>query len=207
MMNSEHPTPEPSGHQPTNAPQRAIRPSFFYLIALLIFLGDQISKAWVQRFMDWEQTRPVLGDVFALTLTRNPGGAWGVFPRSNPIFSLFAAAAVVALMFAYNRMPRVPLLVGSALALALGGALGNLLDRLRYGFVVDFFDAHVGRWHWPIFNIADSAITLGIVLLLIHFLLMSGKEMEEARPSASHPQPPGASVALAAEEAGPRPAE
>jgi signal peptidase II len=199
MTNSPTQHPELSDARPA-APQRAIRPAIFYLIALIVFASDQVSKAWAQRSLPWEQSRPIFGDVFSLTLTPNTGGAWGVLPRGNLLFSIFAAAAVIALLIAYNRMPRVPLLVGSALALALGGALGNLLDRLRYGYVVDFFDLHKGGFHWPIFNIADSAITLGIIMLLLHFLRAYATD-EEALPSLSPPHV--GQVTLAAEDARP----
>ena len=173
---------------------RNLRPSTFYVIVALIFICDQFSKAWVQRMLAWGQTRPLIGNAFALTLTQNTGGAWGLLPQGNLIFIAFAALAVVALLLAYYRMPRIELLVGGAFALALGGALGNLLDRLRFGYVVDFFDARI--IHWPIFNIADSAISLGIVLLLLHFL-RSHKVEEDAGERALPPK-----ASLAAEEAG-----
>lgn len=173
---------------------RSLRPSTFYVIVAIIFICDQFSKAWVQRMLAWGQTRPLIGNAFALTLTQNTGGAWGLLPQGNVIFIAFAALAVVALLFAYHRMPRIELLVGGAFALALGGALGNLLDRLRFGYVVDFFDARI--IHWPIFNIADSAISLGIVLLLLHFL-RSHKVEEDAGERSLPP-----STSLAAGEAG-----
>lgn len=168
-------------------PARAIRPATFYFIALLVFGSDQWSKAWVLRTLDWEQSVPIFGNVFSLTLTRNTGGAWGFLPSGNLLFIVFASIAVVALLFAYHRLPHVPLLVGSALALALGGALGNLLDRLRYSYVVDFFYFHVGNFHWPIFNIADSAITLGIALLLFHFFRAAQAETGEMENPAPNP--------------------
>ena len=90
------------------------------------------------------------------------------------MYFVAAVLAVLALMVAYHNMKIVDLFVGGAFALALGGALGNLLDRLRYGYVVDFFEARI--IHWPIFNVADSAITLGIVLLMIHFLRSAREE-------------------------------
>jgi signal peptidase II len=154
----------------------------FYAIALFVFITDQVSKAWIRGHMAWDETRPIVGDAFRLTLTRNTGGAWGLLPNANLLFIVFAIVAVTALLFAYYRMQRVDLLVGSAFSLALGGALGNLLDRIRFHYVVDFFEAKI--IHWPIFNIADSAISLGIVLLLIHFL-----RSEESRraPAVSLP--------------------
>jgi signal peptidase II len=159
----------------------------FYAMVLVVFAADQLSKSWIQRTMQWEQSKPIIGEAFLLTLTRNHGGAWGILPQGNALFIVFAIVAVIALIFAYHRMTRLDLLVGSAFALALGGALGNLLDRIRYGFVVDFFEARIIRW--PIFNIADSAITLGISLLLVHFLLTARAEAQEAAQSARSAEP------------------
>lgn len=169
----------------TTAPLRALRPTLFYLIVALVFISDQISKAWVQRTLVFSgPSRPIFGDAFLLTLTQNTGGAWGLLPKGNMIFIVFACLAVVALMVAYHNMKTVDLFVGGAFALALGGALGNLLDRLRYGYVVDFFEARC--IHFPIFNVANSGITLGIVLLMIHFV-RSGREEPVGELSASAP--------------------
>jgi signal peptidase II len=148
--------------------QSGLRPLYFYLIVILVFVSDQASKALIQRTMMFGEYRRILGSAFMLSLTQNTGGAWGLLPSGNKIFVAFAGVAIVALVYAYHRIARGDLLVGSAFALALGGALGNLLDRLRYGYVVDFFDVRI--IHWPIFNVADSAISLGIVLLLLHYL-------------------------------------
>lgn len=153
--------------------QRGLQPWRFYFIVALVFVADQLSKAWIQRTLFYEQSKPILGNAFALTLTHNTGGAWGMLPNGNLLFIVFATLAVGALVFAYHRWQRVDLLVGAAFALALGGALGNLLDRLRLNYVVDFFDARI--IHWPVFNIANSAISLGIVLLLIYFF-RSGRD-------------------------------
>ncbi len=152
--------PQPAG--------RELRPVVFYLIVALVFLSDQISKAWISKTLVPGGEQPVIGDAFVLSLTHNHGGAWGVLPQGNVLFIAFAAFAILALLVAYHRMRRIELFVGAAFALALGGALGNLLDRLRFGSVVDFF--YVKIINFPIFNVADSAITVGIILLLIHFL-------------------------------------
>ena len=152
-------------------PVRALRPAMFYLLVALVFLSDQISKAWIQTRLRYEESLPIFGDAFTLTLTHNTGGAWGTLPSANSFFILVAGFAAMALLIAYYRMKRVELFVGGAFALAMGGALGNLLDRLRYGYVVDFFDARF--IHWPVFNVADSAITFGIVLLMAHFFRAS----------------------------------
>ncbi len=181
-------------------PERGLRPLTFCLMVALVFLADQVSKAWIQRTLQWEHTRRILGDVFALTLTNNSGGAWGILPKGNPVFIVFAAVAVVALLFAYHRLGRLELTVGSAFALALGGALGNLLDRLHYGYVVDFFAVRIIHYQWPVFNIADSAITVSILLLLWHFF--RPPKPETARADVRDvPAPPTTVAPLAAEDA------
>lgn len=163
-------------------PVRALRPFIFYVIVAVVFISDQASKWLVLRTLHWGVSMPVIGSAFTLTLTENTGGAWGLLPNGNWLFVIFAAVAVVALLVAYHRMQRVDLLVGAAFSLALGGALGNLLDRIRYHYVVDFFHAQI--IHWPVFNVADSAISLGIVLLVVHFL-MPEKRTEPAPASLS----------------------
>ena len=172
--------------------QSGLRPLNFYLVVILVFVSDQVTKAIIQRTMMFGEYRQVFGTSFMLTLTQNTGGAWGLLPSGNKIFVAFAAVAIVALLVAYHRIARSDLLVASAFALALGGAIGNLLDRLRYGYVVDFFDARI--IHWPIFNVADSAISLGIVLLLLHYV----RSMREE--SASRNTLSGGAAPLAADD-------
>ena len=171
---------EPTREQ--GVPGGGLRPIYFYLIVILVFVSDQASKALIQRTLMFGEYRQVFGSSFMLTLTQNTGGAWGLLPSGNKIFVAFAAVAIVSLLYAYHRIARNDLLVASAFALALGGAIGNLTDRLRYGYVVDFFDVRI--IHWPIFNVADSAISLGIVLLLAHYL-RSMRAESAARAHAS----------------------
>ncbi len=162
--------------------ETGLRPFTFYLIVLIVFAADQWSKAWIQKSLGYEQSREIVGQSFLLTLTHNTGGAWGLLPHGNPIFIGFAFVAAAALLFAYHRVARPDSLIAGAFALALGGAFGNLLDRLRHGYVVDFFDARI--IHWPIFNVADSAISLSIVLLLIHFFRSARADAGAPAPSA-----------------------
>ena len=157
-----------------------LRPAFFYSTVLLVFLGDQASKAMIQQRMSFYSTRPIIGDKFELYLTQNHGGAWGVLPSGNLLFVVFALIASVALIFAYHKLARRDVLIGASFSLALGGALGNLLDRIRYGYVVDFFYAKI--INWPVFNVADSAISVGIVLLLWHYIRSMWLESKEKAP-------------------------
>ena len=173
-------TADPAPPRPPG--ETGLRPVVFYLIVLIVFAADQWSKARIQQMLGFEQSREVFGKAFLLTLTHNTGGAWGLLPHGNPLFIGFAILAAVALLFAYHRVARPDSLIAGAFALALGGAFGNLLDRLRYGYVVDFFEARV--IHWPIFNIADSAISVSIVLLLIHFFRSARAGADETAPTA-----------------------
>ncbi len=157
----------------------SLRTTSFVLIALFVFLADQLSKAWIQSHMLVDSgSTPIFGRFLELTLTHNTGGAWGMLPQGNLFFVVFALCASVALVLGYIKSGK-ELLSGSAFALALGGAFGNLLDRVTHGYVVDFFDVRI--IHWPIFNVADSAITLGIVLLMYHFAL----DGRQPRPAAN----------------------
>ena len=147
-----------------------MRPILFYLISIVIVIADQVTKWAVIQSLPLNARQPVIGNFLALTHTRNTGGEFSLFPAGNSSFVVVAIIALGALIFAYHRFQRSNLLVSSALGLALGGAIGNLIDRIQYGYVVDFFDVAAGKYHWPVFNIADSAITVGILLLAGHFL-------------------------------------
>lgn len=173
----------PSGNGPYSGITHAegLRPPVFVVTVLLVFVADQISKAWMVRTMYLGESRPIIGQAFRLTLTHNTGGAWGYLPRGNGVFTAFAAVAVVALILAYQRVGRHDLQVGAAFALAMGGAIGNLADRVRLGFVIDFFDARI--IHWPVFNMADSAISISILLLVWHCL--RSKEVRYPNVSAA----------------------
>lgn len=156
----------------------------------MVIVADQITKFVILRSLPFGASRPVLGPLLSLTHTRNTGGAFSLFQANNEIFIVVASLATVALLVAYHRYHRDHLPVAAALALALGGAIGNLIDRIRYGYVVDFFDIHI----WPIFNIADSAITVAIVVLLWRFLLAKepgpATEPNRGRSAASGSAPP-----------------
>jgi signal peptidase II len=159
-----------------------VKPVLFYFLAVVIVVVDQITKWSVQVHLQLNNLPvPAVGRFLYLTHTHNTGGAFSLFQAGNKIFILVAGLAILALIYAYHKMKRTDLLVSAALALALGGAIGNLIDRVRFGYVVDFFDiqAGTGRSIWPIFNIADSAITVGIFLLAGHFLLAKSPEKQK----------------------------
>ncbi len=143
---------------------------------LAIFAGvvvfDQLSKWWVMASFALYESRPVVGGLFSLTYVQNTGAAFGLL-AGPPVwwrqffFVLVAVAAMVVLVGAYRHYRRRGWLYGAAIGCIGGGAVGNLIDRLRFGAVVDFLDFYVKTHHWPAFNIADSAITVGVGCFLL----------------------------------------
>ncbi|MFQ5724144.1 MAG: signal peptidase II [Terriglobia bacterium] len=147
--------------------------SLYLLLALAVFLLDQASKALVARTLAAGELRRVLPGFFNLTHTRNPGAAFGLLSNSDSPWAgaFLILFSVAALALVWSLLWRGPArLAGVGLGLILGGALGNLFDRLRAGSVVDFLDFHVGGYHWPAFNLADSAIVVGAAALLAEIL-------------------------------------
>lgn len=127
------------------------------IVAAAVFLADFLSKRYVATHMTPGQSVPVLGPVFHITYVRNAGAAFGLLQHQT-LFFIVVSLVVVGLIITYGRAAaRGDAWLGVALGLLLGGALGNLLDRVLYGTVVDFLDFRV----WPVFNLADSAITVG----------------------------------------------
>ncbi len=158
------------------------------VVAVIVAL-DRWTKHWAATSLPFGTPQQVLGDYVRLTLTRNSGVAFGIGQGTGFPYAIFSLAAILAIlwMFASGRAPggfrRL------ALALILGGALGNLIDRLRGGEVVDFIEVGIPRWHWPVFNVADSAVTVGVVLFA---LAWSRQTPADDAPAATEP-PPGTS--------------
>ncbi|MBN9614853.1 MAG: signal peptidase II [Acidobacteriales bacterium 59-55] len=147
------------------------RPLLLLLAALVVVL-DRASKVWIVHHINPGYAITVIPGVFRLTHVLNTGAAFSLFESSSPIavrnslivFSIIAVIIVLAMLW---RAGRTLSLTGIALALILGGAIGNLYDRLRFSHVVDFLEVHIVHYHWPDFNIADSCIVIGACLLLI----------------------------------------
>lgn len=154
----------------------------------IILLLDVLTKHWIVATLVMYEIRPVFGEFFRLTYTHNPGAAFGINigEHSRLVFLALSLVALVVLGWMYRVTPRSDLLRLTALALVCGGAVGNILDRLRFeAGVVDFIDIGFGGTRFWIFNIADSAVSVGAVLLLISFYL---EERRDARVTeASRP--------------------
>lgn len=141
-------------------------------IPIVVVVLDQLTKAWVRSTMTLNETIPVVGDVVRLTYIHNEGAAFGlsVGPHSSQVFLVLAAVASVLVLYLLLSAPREERMQRIALALILGGALGNIIDRVRWSMVVDFIQVGVAGHFWPIFNVADSAVTVGAVLLAWTYL-------------------------------------
>jgi signal peptidase II len=146
------------------------------IIAAIVIALDRWSKLWIEHNIRIGHARVIIPGVFRLTHVLNTGAAFSLFEGSTSpttvrnlliAFSVFAVIVVLALLWKYGRQFS---LVSFSLALILGGALGNLYDRIRYSHVVDFLEVHIVHYHWPDFNVADSCICIGAVLLLIEML-------------------------------------
>ncbi|RMD95590.1 MAG: signal peptidase II [Calditrichaeota bacterium] len=135
-------------------------------VTFFIIVFDQATKLIIKSQFYLTESVKVFGDFVRLTYIENPGMAFGIKIAGPWFFTLFSIIASIIIFIYLYRMRREALLSRLSLALILGGAIGNLIDRFLYGRVVDFIDIGVGHNRWPIFNIADSAVTLGMVLLI-----------------------------------------
>ncbi len=146
----------------------------FIVVAAISLALDQGVKAWIAGNLRLHETIPLIPGLFNLTYITNSGAAFGILAESGKwghvFFQVVSFAALGGLIYLVQRAHRRhPLLIWGA-ALVFGGAFGNLIDRLRFRHVIDFLDFYVGRYHWPAFNIADSCITIGGLLLVLYFL-------------------------------------
>jgi len=138
-------------------------------IAIVVVLMDQVSKITMTRLLVYGQSE-VVNPFFNLVMVYNQGAAFSFLANSGGwqrwFFSALALAVSISIIWMLNRNASQRMFCWS-LSLILGGAVGNLIDRLAYGHVIDFLDVHVGNWHWPAFNVADSAITIGAALFVL----------------------------------------
>lgn len=142
--------------------------------ALLVFLADQASKALVAHVLELGGSRPLLGNVLELTYVQNPGAAFGFLAGAPavwrvPFFILVTAGASLLIYAAQRFLPPERRGIRLALGLIWGGALGNFTDRVWLGKVIDFIDVGIRQYRWPVFNLADSCITVGLGILLFDY--------------------------------------
>jgi lipoprotein signal peptidase len=179
---------------PVGAARRVVEsgggsPSYLFLVVVsVVTLGlDMVTKGWAASHLDtYPGMVEVWPHVITLVLARNRGGAWGLLQTASenvrrPFFLLVSVAAIAFIMTLYRRLQPRQRALRWGLPLVLGGALGNVLDRVRYGHVIDFIDCHVRDRHWPTFNVADIAICVGVGLMALDmFFTKRGGEIARA---------------------------
>lgn len=142
---------------------------FIPTVLLILFL-DQVSKVVVERLLPLGHSVPLL-PCFALTHVQNTGAAFGIMAQSNKLFIGLTVVILALLVKMHKELTTQGAWARTGIAFVWGGAIGNLVDRLRNGAVTDFLDVYWKSWHWPAFNVADSAITVGVSLLLLQNFL------------------------------------
>jgi signal peptidase II len=158
-------------------------PVFFTVILAVVCL-DQATKFWIMQHFVLYESRVVIPDFFNLTFLTNNGAAFSILAGQPALwrqvfFVCAASAALVCIWIAQGSYGRRSPWYTVALALIAGGAIGNMIDRLRLGYVVDFLDVYIGSSHWPAFNVADSAICVGVLLFIVKNLLFD-REAEQS---------------------------
>ena len=145
----------------------------YFSLTLFVIAADQITKTWIDNSFELYQSMPILPS-FNLTLLYNFGAAFSFLADAGGwqrwFFTGLSLIVSVVLVVWLIRLDVKQRWLACALALILGGAIGNLIDRMLYGYVIDFIDIYYQQWHWPAFNIADSAISIGAVMLFIDLL-------------------------------------
>jgi signal peptidase II len=149
-------------------------------------LIDQLTKLSVKYSFEYGKPHRILGDLVRLTYIDNPGMAFGLQFASQKFFTAFAMIATVIIFVYIVRARAEKASLRFALALILGGAIGNLIDRFLYGKVVDFVDIGIGSTRWPIFNLADSAVTIGMIVLISLVLFDKNPKKEDAELTAEN---------------------
>jgi signal peptidase II len=157
------------------------------LLAVVVFVVDQLTKYWVSTELAIGQAwMPValLEHFVVIRHVRNSGAAFGMFPAAGNVFLLIAVLVVLGIVrYYYSRAHTASLWVRLSLGLMLGGALGNMIDRFRYGYVVDFIDL---GW-WPVFNVADSSIVIGVTMLAVYMAFLQSRESRTVEQVSEQP--------------------
>lgn len=139
------------------------------LLFLLILIGDQATKYFVVTEMVPGESLPIIGEFFHLTYVLNPGAAFGLFAHQRWFFVIIALVLIGAVIYFYPRLKREGAMLHYGTVAMAAGAIGNLIDRIRTGLVIDFFDFRI----WPVFNVADIAIVLGVIAMIYAILFQS----------------------------------
>ena len=132
-------------------------------IGFIIVFSDQLTKFLIKQNLQLNQSIPVIKNILHLTYITNTGSAFGLFKGFNWFFILFSLVVIIVIFYFINQIKNNEKMMRISVSLVLGGTIGNLIDRIAYGAVIDFIDFRI----WPVFNIADSAVTIGIIILIV----------------------------------------
>lgn len=152
-------------------------------IGAAILVIDQLTKYLVVRNMEIGESIPIIGEFLQLTSHRNAGAAWGMFQGQMIFFYIVTVVVVALLLYIYKKEAKDNLLMQLAITMLLAGAIGNFIDRILFQQVVDFVDVLIFGYNFPIFNVADSALTIGVILMLIEFFLTGRSDDNERNNS------------------------
>ena len=152
------------------------------LIMAAVLIADQITKYWIQTTVALHADTPVIPGFFYITYVKNDGAAWNILSGKQTFLSLLAAAVIVgALYYLFKNKAKIRKLEQIAVSLIISGAAGNLFDRLAFGYVRDFLHFYILGYDFPVFNVADSALCIGVGLFIIAALLEDGKKENDTR--------------------------
>lgn len=152
---------------------------FFYIIALFVIALDQLTKWLIVKYLELGESIPVIENFLYITSHRNRGAAWGILEGQMWFFYAITVIVIIGIIYYMQRSAKGNWLLGVSLAFMLGGAIGNFIDRIVRKEVVDFINTYIFGYDFPVFNIADSALVVGVVLLMIQMLLEERKLKKE----------------------------
>ncbi|MGG4266301.1 signal peptidase II [Peribacillus simplex] len=152
---------------------------FYYLIALLVIAFDQLTKWMIVKKMEYGESIEIIENLLYITSHRNRGAAWGILQGQMWFFYIITIAVIIGLVYYIQKTAKESRLLGVALALMLGGAIGNFIDRIARQEVVDFVHTYIFSYSFPVFNVADAALSIGVGLLVIHMFLEEKKAKEK----------------------------
>jgi signal peptidase II len=160
-----------------------LTPGLISLLVAVVAL-DQATKILIKRTMTLGQSIPVIGDPIRLTFVENDGIAFGLHVKNAPLFTAFSVVACALIVVYLWKQRREGVWLKTALILILGGAIGNVIDRVAFGKVVDFIDVGFKAVRWPVFNVADSAVVVGMGIMIV-LMILEEKSKPPAKADAS----------------------
>lgn len=152
----------------------------YYIIAVIIIGIDQVTKWLIVKNMELGESITVIENFIYITSHRNQGAAWGILQGQMWFFYIITTVVIIGIIYYIQKYAKENKVMGIALGLMLGGAIGNFIDRLFHKEVVDFINTYIFSYDFPIFNVADSALCVGVVLLFIQMLLEGKQEKEKS---------------------------